>query len=53
MPTTRSSARSDRHQSPVGDVLAFSNDNASMGAISGSYDYATGVLTLSGHRHSR
>ena len=36
-------------QSPVsGDVLAFSNDNASMGAITGSYDPATGVLTLSG-----
>ena len=35
-------------QSPVnGDVLAFSNDNASMGAISGSYDPATGILTLS------
>ena len=36
-------------QSPVsGDVLAFSNDNASMGAITGSYDPATGILTLSG-----
>ena len=36
-------------QSPVSEnVLAFSNDNASMGAITGSYDPATGILTLSG-----
>ena len=46
---TQFSAAAIAIQSPVsGDVLAFSNDNASMGAISGSYDPATGVLTLSG-----
>ena len=49
IPTTASSAPAIAIQSPVsGDVLAFSNDNASMGAITGSYDPATGILTLSG-----
>src|SRR5690606_21283920 len=31
-----------------GDLLAFTNDGSTMGAIVGGYDDVTGVLTLSG-----
>ncbi len=32
----------------TGDVLSFTNDGSTMGSISGTYDAASGILTLSG-----